>query len=535
MTTPDDVIDCWYVDEVERNRAQSIDRNYCEQYSTDDYFKIVKRLDAHYFEGHLGRKDLPLAFFNTIDRTYTYFSDYLNRKKVYFTFDKTVLFQVIHILPEKPLRILLKQIRPNPNRMIDQEAIYQLIYTEDWREIINILYAHRKDIPGDPLLQQAAATFEEVFFKKVALVSVDNEPIRDNLDIIYTLNHGGFYTLKPENFKTMIVEMVRRNPVKNAYNYALLFPEEEICKDIIERYQMDYNNQPKQSLERTSLNWTEIYNRTFELINQQDDAATYFSGPRFIKVVKAFYPYFPDYVQYIERRNQEGKSTSRKIFFYDILMELDEPSRLDIIEGILEIVRPFQPEKVMAIEMLVGKKSVDATVIASTEVPNAQPIHPIVFISYSWDDEAHKEWVLQLANRLRSNGIDVILDRYELGPGENLPHFVERSIQRANRIIIVFTPNYKLKADKRTGGVGYEYSIMNADLYRNQTTNEKIIPVIRTGTMEDSIPTFMQQFIHMDLSNNENFENSYTDLLREIFNEPATKRPEIGTKPKFEG
>lgn len=139
-----------------------------------------------------------------------------------------------------------------------------------------------------------------------------------------------------------------------------------------------------------------------------------------------------------------------------------------------------------------------------------------------------------MADRLCSDGIDVIFDRYYLKPGKNLPHFVENSISRAERIIIVFTPNYKLKADKRAGGVGYEYSIMNAELYNNQTTNEKVIPVLRSGNRDESIPAFMQQFIHIDTRNNENFENSYLDLLREIYNEPAIQKPKLGIKPTFQ-
>ena len=39
---------------------------------------------------------------------------------------------------------------------------------------------------------------------------------------------------------------------------------------------------------------------------------------------------------------------------------------------------------------------------------------PTVFISYSHDSDEHKNWVLQLATRLRSNGVDVILDRWNL-------------------------------------------------------------------------------------------------------------------------
>jgi hypothetical protein len=158
---------------------------------------------------------------------------------------------------------------------------------------------------------------------------------------------------------------------------------------------------------------------------------------------------------------------------------------------------------------------------------------PIVFISYSWDSEEHKNWVKNLADRLCSDGIDVILDRYCLKPGKNLPYFVENSISNAERIIIIFTPNYKLKADKRAGGVGYEYSIMNAALYKNQTANEKIIPILREGSMEASIPEFMHQFIHIDIRNNQNYENSYNDLIREIYNEPAIRKPTIGNKPFF--
>ena len=43
----------------------------------------------------------------------------------------------------------------------------------------------------------------------------------------------------------------------------------------------------------------------------------------------------------------------------------------------------------------------------------------------------------------------------------------------------------------------------------------------------------MQQFIHIDIRNDENFENSYNDLVREIYNEPEIIKPQIGEKPNF--
>ena len=39
-----------------------------------------------------------------------------------------------------------------------------------------------------------------------------------------------------------------------------------------------------------------------------------------------------------------------------------------------------------------------------------------VFISYAWESEEHREWVKALADRLLSDGIDAVLDQYDLHP-----------------------------------------------------------------------------------------------------------------------
>lgn len=418
--------------------------------------------------------------------------------------------------------------------MLDQENVYQLIFKEQWTVILDLLYSHKEEIVKDPMLQQSATIFEQEFFKKVTDYPNNHKDIDVNLETLYVLNHGKFYELSDDNFKTLILELVKRKPLNEAVNYARYFPNEELCKAAISKFELlktqeeGFKLTPPKNIPR---NWIEIYNRLFELINNQGDIATYFSGSRFINTVREFEPYFPDYNQFIEQRNSEGKSTSRKIYYYDILLGLKEDVRLKVIRRFLEVLEPFQAVKVEKIEELIGEKTPKTKTVKVPEVKEMTSGNPVVFISYSWDDEQHKEWVLNLANRLCSDGIDVILDRYYLKPGKSLPLFVENSISKSNRIVIVFTPNYKLKADKRAGGVGYEYSIMNAELYNNQTTNEKVIPVLRHGSKEDSIPAFMQQFIHIDTRNDENFENSYVDLLREIYNEPAIQKPKLGAKP----
>ncbi|SFW82748.1 toll/interleukin-1 receptor domain-containing protein [Chitinophaga sancti] len=420
--------------------------------------------------------------------------------------------------------------------MINPEEIYQLLQKEQWSNIIDILHKNKNEIANEPSLINAAQTFETVFLQKVREYPKDNKDINGVLGLLYVLHHGKFYKLTETNLKKLTIELAERSPFKEAYNYAKQYPDEEICKEIITNYESIVNEIEEAraiSHSKSTINWIEVYNRLFELINNPEDVATYFSGPRFINAVREILPYHPDYSQYIQLRGQEGKSTSRRIFYYDILMDIDELTRIRIVDKITSIVKPFLPEKVQAIDMIMGKKVIDNDVISATKTESQADSNPVVFISYSWDDEAHKEWVLNLANKLTTDGVKVILDRYSLTAGKSVPFFIEQSISQAHKILIIFTPNYKLKADKRAGGVGYEYSIMNIDLYKNQTTNEKIIPVLRTGEMKESIPEFMQQFIHLDLRKDENFHISYSDLIREIYNEPAIIQPEIGNKPNF--
>lgn len=155
-----------------------------------------------------------------------------------------------------------------------------------------------------------------------------------------------------------------------------------------------------------------------------------------------------------------------------------------------------------------------------------------VFISYSWDDDQHKAWVLWLAESLIQDGIDVVLDRYELRPGKSIQQFIEPAIDQADKIIVIFTPNYKIKAENRKGGVGYEYSILNQALYERQDKSN-IIPILRSGNTKESIPIFMRQYIHIDFSNDNLLASSYKTLITELYDEPEYKKPLLGKKPDF--
>lgn len=113
---------------------------------------------------------------------------------------------------------------------------------------------------------------------------------------------------------------------------------------------------------------------------------------------------------------------------------------------------------------------------------------PKVFVSYSHDSQEHKKWVLDLATRLRNNGVDAILDQWDLKPGGDLTHFMERSLSSADRVLMICTEKYVEKANSGAGGVGYEKMIVTADLLK-AIDSEKIIPLIRQSGSRD-VPTF---------------------------------------------
>jgi hypothetical protein len=106
---------------------------------------------------------------------------------------------------------------------------------------------------------------------------------------------------------------------------------------------------------------------------------------------------------------------------------------------------------------------------------------PTVFISYSHDDDSHKNWVYELACRLIENGVETILDQWDLHLGSNLAKFMEKGLSNSDRVLVICTDNYNKKSNDGLGGVGYEKNILTAELTIYQDT-KKFIPLVRGVT-----------------------------------------------------
>lgn len=151
---------------------------------------------------------------------------------------------------------------------------------------------------------------------------------------------------------------------------------------------------------------------------------------------------------------------------------------------------------------------------------------PKVFISYAWENEQHRAWVRTLADRLLADGIEAIVDQYDLGLGDRLPQFMEESVTSADYVLIVCTRAYKAKADARAGGVGYEGHIISNELY-SKRNDRKFIPVLKGGAPDECIPAFLAGKLGVDLGDGFDGE-SYADLVATLFHakrKPSAKQP----------
>lgn len=152
-----------------------------------------------------------------------------------------------------------------------------------------------------------------------------------------------------------------------------------------------------------------------------------------------------------------------------------------------------------------------------------------VFISYAWESEEHRAWVKALADRLLADGIEAIVDQYDLELGDRLPQFMEQSVRSSDYALIVCTPAYKQKADERIGGVGYEGHIISGELFSGHN-ERKFIPVIKEGGVEESLPTFLKGKLAVDLGDGVE-SRGYNDLLATLYG--AKKKPLVAPKRRI--
>ena len=164
------------------------------------------------------------------------------------------------------------------------------------------------------------------------------------------------------------------------------------------------------------------------------------------------------------------------------------------------------------------------------------PATPKAFISYSWSSAPHQDWVLALATRLREDGVDVSLDKWDLKEGHDALAFMEQMVSdpTITKVIMVSDKVYAEKADGRQGGVGTETQIISPKIY-SQSKQDKFCVVVSEMDAEGRpyLPAYYKSRVYVDLSNDDAYATNYVQLLRWIFGKPAHPKPSLGQPPSF--
>jgi hypothetical protein len=158
---------------------------------------------------------------------------------------------------------------------------------------------------------------------------------------------------------------------------------------------------------------------------------------------------------------------------------------------------------------------------------------PKVFISYSCTNEKR---AIDIACRLIKNGVEVVVDKWDLKPGHDKFQFMERSVTdpTIDKVLLLCDRTYKEKADSRAGGVGDETTIISSKIY-GEATQEKFLAVALEFDENGApfLPAYMSSRIYIDFGDKKGSGKQFEDLLRAIYDRPKHSRPATGSEPDF--
>ncbi|WP_247360334.1 hypothetical protein [Ralstonia pseudosolanacearum] len=112
------------------------------------------------------------------------------------------------------------------------------------------------------------------------------------------------------------------------------------------------------------MNWIAAYNYLFAALNSENKAL-YVGGSTFCRMVQQVDPGAPSYQQLIALRQQQGKSNSRKDFYWDLIQGLPEEQRFRVYRVFVDHIEPHDRAAADNVRNIVfgGGRAVPTTVV----------------------------------------------------------------------------------------------------------------------------------------------------------------------------
>jgi hypothetical protein len=154
--------------------------------------------------------------------------------------------------------------------------------------------------------------------------------------------------------------------------------------------------------------------------------------------------------------------------------------------------------------------------------------NPQIFISYAHDDELFADKILSFSNKLRSKGIDAIIDQYEDSPPEGWHRWMENQIMQSDYVLVVCTQLYYQKChciDNKAGrGVSWEVLIIYQHLYDSHSNNTKFILVIFENDDWDNVLIPLKSATIYNVGETKDFD----DLYWRLRDKKKVEKPPLG-------
>jgi formylglycine-generating enzyme required for sulfatase activity len=122
-----------------------------------------------------------------------------------------------------------------------------------------------------------------------------------------------------------------------------------------------------------------------------------------------------------------------------------------------------------------------------------------VFLSHASEDTA---WCEQLAVRLRSAGVRVWFDRWQLKPGHNLDDRINHGLEHSRKLVAVWTEHYF--ADRKVWTLAESHAALN---------EEVLIPLLRRDC---KIKPTLRGILYLDFRKDDEFELRFRELLEAL-------------------
>lgn len=146
-------------------------------------------------------------------------------------------------------------------------------------------------------------------------------------------------------------------------------------------------------------------------------------------------------------------------------------------------------------------------------------MQPRVFVSHASEDK--DRFVTSFAQRLRQNGIDAWLDKWEMLPGDSLVDKIfEEGIKEAKAVVVILS---KVSVDKP-----WVREELNAAFVKRINTGSKLIPVV----IDDcEVPEALKSTLWERIEDLNSYQSSLDRIVASIFG--VVDKPTLGSSPAY--